>query len=204
MILDLTNLVQKYSLDIKGVLHIGAHHGQEYASYKQLNIFPIVFVEALPHTYNVLIQNVGPECICINVAVGNYEGTVSMYVDEANTGGSSSVLKPKIHLEQYPHIQFPHLVDVTITKIDTLNIPSCNFINMDIQGYELEALKGASSYLNQVDYLMLEVNRAEVYENCAQIEQIDNYLIQYGFIRVETDWAGYTWGDAFYIKKIKK
>jgi FkbM family methyltransferase len=203
MILDLDDLVQKYSLDVRGVLHIGAHHGQEYSTYKRLNISPIVFVEALPHTYNILTQNVGPECICINVAIGNHEGVVSMYVDEANTGGSSSVLKPKIHLQQYPHIQFPYQVDVPITKIDTLDLPLCNFINMDIQGYELEALKGAAIYLNTVDYLMLEINRAEVYENCAQIEQVDQYLLQYGFIRVETDWAGHTWGDGFYIKTKK-
>jgi FkbM family methyltransferase len=200
MLLDLEHLVSKYGCDIKGVLHIGAHHGQEYATYEKLKINPIIFIEALPHTYSILKSNVPDSCICINTAIGNGIGQVDMYVDEANTGGSSSILKPKIHLEQYPHITFPHKITVPFTKIDLLSIPSCNFINMDIQGYELEALRGAEDYLIQVDYVMLEVNRAEVYEGCAKIDEVDTYLHQYGLQRVETDWAGGTWGDAFYIK----
>lgn len=200
MILDLEQLVSKYNCNIKGVLHVGAHHGQEYEKYEKLKINPIVFIEALPHTYNILTINVPDSCICINTAVGNTTGEVEMYVDAANTGGSSSVLKPKVHLEQYPHITFPYKITVPITKIDLLDIPSCNFINMDIQGYELEALRGAEKYLAQVEYIMLEVNREEVYEGCARVDDIDTFLSQYNLERVETDWAGSTWGDAFYIK----
>ena len=37
-------------------------------------------------------------------------------------------------------------------------------INMDVQGYELEVLKGATKTLEQVDYVYCEVNRDEVYE----------------------------------------
>lgn len=201
MILDLEQLVTKYNCNINGVLHIGAHHGQEYPTYRKLQIEPIVFIEALPHTYNILLNNVPDTCLCINTAIGNITGDIDMYVDEANTGGSSSILKPKIHLQQYPHITFPHKINVPITKIDLLNIPICNFINMDIQGYELEALKGAFNYLKNVNYIMLEVNRDEVYEKCAHVDEIDIFLKEHNFIRVETDWAGVTWGDAFYKKQ---
>ena len=30
MLLDFNNLKEKYSLEINGVLHIGAHYGEEY------------------------------------------------------------------------------------------------------------------------------------------------------------------------------
>jgi FkbM family methyltransferase len=203
MILNLIELSKKYNCIFNGVLHIGAHFGQEYNVYKKLGIEPLIFIEPLPKSFDVLTKNVGKECICINKAVGNIEGEVEMYVDETNKGGSSSVLKPKLHLQQYRHIQFPYKIKVSITKIDSLDIPQCNFINMDIQGYELEALRGASKYLSGVEYLMLEVNRDEVYENCARIEEIDSYLKQYELIRVETNWAGGTWGDAFYVKQKK-
>jgi FkbM family methyltransferase len=201
MILDLEQLVTEYKCNINGVLHVGAHHGQEYSVYKKLQINPIIFIEALPHTYDILVNNVPTSCLCINTAIGNNTGNVDMFVDVANTGGSSSVLKPKMHLQQYPHITFPHKITVPITKIDLLDIPICNFINMDIQGYELEALKGAFTYLKNVDYIMLEVNRDEVYEHCAHVDEVDAFLKDYSFIRVQTHWAGGTWGDAFYIKK---
>jgi hypothetical protein len=48
---------------------------------------------------------------------------------------------------------------------------------------------------------MTEVNRAELYKGCARIEDLDMFLSQYGFERVETTWDGGTWGDAFYVKR---
>jgi hypothetical protein len=75
-----------------------------------------------------------------------------------------------------------------------------NFINVDVQGYELEVFKGGSEFLNSIDYIMTEVNRAELYKGCARIEELDTFLSEYGFERVETTWDGGTWGDAFYVK----
>lgn len=200
MILDFTSLVKDFSCSFNGVLHIGAHHGNEYNTYKSMDISPIIFVEALPHVFDVLTKNVGSECVCINTALGNENGTVEMYVDEANSGGSSSVLKPKLHLSQFPGITFPRKVEVPITKLDLLDVPKCNFLNIDVQGYELEVLKGAKEYLLGVDYVMIEVNQDEVYENCVQVDELDKFLEQYGLKRVVTSWVGGNWGDAFYIK----
>ena len=72
---------------------------------------------------------------------------------------------------------------------------------MDVQGYELEVLKGATESLKHIDYLMCEVNRAEVYEECCMIDELDSFLSNYNFKRVETTWDGITWGDAFYVKE---
>jgi len=38
MLLNLDNLKEKYDLKIKGVLHIGAHVGQEYKTYERLGL----------------------------------------------------------------------------------------------------------------------------------------------------------------------
>jgi hypothetical protein len=73
-------------------------------------------------------------------------------------------------------------------------------INIDVQGYELEVFKGGKDFLNEVDYIITEVNRDEVYKGCAKIDELDSFLAPYGFNRVETTWDGGTWGDAFYIK----
>ena len=66
--------------------------------------------------------------------------------------------------------------------------------------YELEVLKGGTRTLEHVHYVYCEVNRDEVYENNAYVEEIDEFLSDYGMERVETDWAGDIWGDALYIK----
>jgi hypothetical protein len=76
-----------------------------------------------------------------------------------------------------------------------------NFLNLDIQGAELKALKGMETYLGDVEYIYTEVNCDSVYLNCAQVTELDEYLAKWGFTRVETSWCeNYKWGDALYIK----
>jgi FkbM family methyltransferase len=203
MLLNLENLINQYDLKIKGVLHIGAHFGQEYSTYENMGIKNVVFFEPVPETFNRLLENIGDKAILVNTALGNYNGFVEMNIETANQGQSSSILNPKIHLEQYPHITFNNKIQVSMNKLDDYieNHSNYNFINIDVQGYELEVLKGGSEYLKNIDYIMTEVNRDEVYENCAKVDEIDKFLLEFGFDRVETNWAGGTWGDAFYIKK---
>ena len=203
MLLNLENLNLKYDLKIKGVLHIGAHVGQELGTYQKLGISNVMFFEPVQETFNRLKKNVGESAIIINTALGNIEGEVEMYTETINEGQSSSVLEPEYHLIQHPNIKFNGREKVKITKLDNFieNKENYNFINVDVQGYELEVFKGGSEYLKSIDYIMTEVNRAELYKGCARIEDLDMFLSQYGFKRVETTWDGGTWGDAFYVKR---
>jgi FkbM family methyltransferase len=205
MLLDLEKLKEKYNLDIKGVLHIGAHFGQEYSTYEKMGIKNTMFFEPLPHTFQRLKENIGDKAILVNTALGNMIGEIEMNVETVNQGQSSSILEPVVHLKQYPHIKFNSKVTVPITKLDEFlkEKGKYNMINIDVQGYELEVFKGGESFLHYIDYIMTEVNRDEVYKNCPRVEELDYYLTFYGFKRVETTWDGGTWGDAFYIK-IKK
>jgi hypothetical protein len=36
------------------------------------------------------------------------------------------------------------------------------------------------------------------------VEEIDNFLNQYGFVREVTSWDGQTWGDALYVRAFIK
>jgi hypothetical protein len=102
-----------------------------------------------------------------------------------------------------------HYVEKIAIKTKTLNtifkdfkLDGFTFLNADIQGAELLMLKGATEILPKLDYLYLEVNKKELYKGCAMIEEIDSFVAQYGFERVQTEWCGdFGWGDALYIKK---
>jgi hypothetical protein len=124
-----------------------------------------------------------------------------MNVEQANKGMSNSLLKPAKHLEQYPSIQFTETEEVEVWQLDEIVKHlgfSGNLLVMDVQGYELEVLKGATDTLRHIDYLYCEINRDEVYEGCAKVWELDAFLN--GFTRVETSWQGGSWGDAIYIK----
>lgn len=204
MLMNLDNLITKYTLNINGVIHIGAHYGQEYVEYVKHDINNMMFFEPLKNNYNVLINNIklSDNVKAYNIALGNTVGFVEMYVETANKGMSSSILKPNIHLTQYPSIMFNNKEMVEINKLDyiTYDRNNFNFINIDVQGYELEVFKGAVSSLNNIDYIMTEINNVYLYENGALVDELDSFLFNFGFKRVETYWAGGTWGDALYIK----
>jgi len=202
MLLDFKNLVKKYNMKITGVIHIGAHYGQEHSLYESESITNIVYFEPLSKNYKVLKENVGDKSRIFNCALGNENKKVVMNVESANQGMSSSILKPKIHSIQYPHIVFNETEEVEMRRLDEINLDflKFNLINIDVQGYEMEVFKGSVKTLNHIDYIISEINRDEVYENCSRVEELDVFLKEFGFERVETNWEGKTWGDALYIK----
>ena len=206
MLLNLNNLVEKYGLTIKGVLHIGTHFGEESGVYDHLKIPNRIFFEPLKSNFNILKDRVSDNHQLINIALGNDNKTINMNVETANSGQSSSILNPVLHLIQYPHIKFESIEEVEMKRLDDLNInlENFNFINIDVQGYELEVFKGAVKTLENIDYIMSEINRDEVYQDCARIEQLIEFLKPYGFELVEQTWGGGTWGDGFFIKTNKK
>ena len=203
MLLDLTKISKKYGLNIKGVLHIGAHYGQENEVYEELQIENRIFFEPLSNNFRKLSENVDSKFTLINKALGNFNGEVEMYVEKENSGQSSSILKPSLHLVQYPRITFQDKERVEIARLDDIEFDreSFNFINIDVQGYELEVFKGASETLKFVDYIMTELNMEELYEGCALYGEVELFLAGYGFKIIETERAGSTWGDGFFIKE---
>lgn len=192
-------------MNVKGVVHIGAHYGEEIREYVDNGIQKITVFEPLSKNFEVLaerLQNVNADIQGYQVALGSQKGTATMYLS-SNEAQSSSILKPKEHLEHHPDVTFNGTEEVEVSVLDDYDLGDVNFINMDVQGYELEVLRGGKETLNNVDYVYCEVNRGEMYENNAMIDDIDKYLGEYGFERVETYWpeTWYKWGDAFYIKK---
>jgi FkbM family methyltransferase len=203
MLFKFGNLIQKYNAKIKGAIQVGAHHGQEIPIFRQNGIRNIICFEPVPSNFNILKETVKENAQVFNLALGNSNTRIKMNIETANAGQSSSILKPHLHLRLYPEIRFNQEIEVEMVRLDDFlqNDPNkFNFLCIDVQGYELEVLKGAEKTLVGIDYILCEVNRAMVYQGCPMVEEIDSYLKQFNFTRVETNWAGDIWGDAFYVK----
>lgn len=205
MILSFTTMVKKYDMNINGIIHIGAHRGQEINEYVENGIQEIIMFEPLNTNFKILERNmaqVNANITGYQVALGNEEKNVRMYLSN-NDLLSSSVLKPKVHLQLHPGVIFNDVEEVEMKRLDSFaeETKNFNFINMDVQGYELEVLKGGAETLKHVDYVYCEINRDELYEGNAFVEDLDKFLADYNMERVETDWAGTLWGDALYIRR---
>ena len=88
----------------------------------------------------------------------------------------------------------------TLLSENNINVNDYDFLNIDIQGAELLALKGFGDLLNNIKYIYTEINTNTLYKDCALVSEIDEYLFKYGFKRVETLMTEFEWGDALYIK----
>lgn len=203
MLIDFKKAVAKHRMQITGVIHVGAHYGQEYPDYKAVGAERVLFIEPCTEAFNVLqaMFDESKDVTLFQSACGAEFSVGTMNVEQANRGMSNSLLQPVKHLEQYPSIQFTQTEEVEIRRLDEIMQHTGfqgNLLVMDVQGYELEVLKGAPETLQHIDYIYTEVNRDEVYEGCAKVWELDAFLKD--FTRVETDWSGRTWGDALYIK----
>jgi hypothetical protein len=91
----------------------------------------------------------------------------------------------------------------SIIEENQIDMSKFNFLNLDIQGCELFAIKGFDKYLNFFDFIFTEVNIDHLYENCPLLSDIDEYLSKFRFKRVELSMTEWEWGDALYIKEKK-
>lgn len=207
-LLDLEKIHKINKLEITGVAHFGAHLGQEVSMYKILNISNIHLFEPQNKIYKLLEKSFfnDKDIKVYNVGLGSKVTEKQLYLSPTNLGESASVLKPSGHLDYHPEIEFKNTEIIKIIPYDNFDLKSVNFLNIDVQGYELEALIGSQHSLKKyVDYIQVEINRKAMYEDSVLKNELDNYLHELGFIRVYTKWASskIPWGDAFYIKKNK-
>ena len=99
------------------------------------------------------------------------------------------------------------------TTIDKLEIENIDFIKLDIQGGELNALKGAEKTLNNCLGLEIEVEFLPIYKNQPLYADITNFLKKHQFEFIDflricrwernniyTNMGQAAWGDGLYLK----
>lgn len=201
MLTDLKHLIEKYKLNITGIIFIGANRGQ-YVNYFLDITDKLVCFEPVKENFEHLKNYASEKVKIFNCGLGDENKTLPIFVS-SNEGQSCSFLRPKDHLLDYPHVKFTHTEDCEMKKLTNFQkeINGCNYIDIDVQGFEFEVLIGAGALLEKIDYIYMEVNRSETYENNKQVEKIDEYLKNYNLVRVQTHWEARTWGDALYVRK---
>lgn len=204
MLIPFDYLFSKYNIKPKGVLHIGANVGEEAPIYESLGIRKQIWIEGNPEIFLRLKHNINhnPQAVALNYVIGDENKSVTFHVSN-NGSQSSSVLELGHHKVDHPDVHFVRDIETTMHRIDSLelDLSGVDFLNIDLQGAELMALRGMGELLKGFKWAYIEVNKAEEYLGCAQIESLDLFMIGNGFTRVETKWCGRTsWGDALYIK----
>lgn len=202
MLIPFDDLFKKHNLTFSGVLHIGANVGEERFMYDKLGIKKQIWIEGNPEIFLKLKENISynPNAVALNYVIGNENKETVLHISN-NGSQSSSVLELGTHKIQHPDVHYVKDINCTMHRIDSLglDLTGVDLLNIDLQGFEMPALRGMGDLIHQFKAAYLEVNKAEVYKGCAQIDSMDLFMMAKGFRRHDTKWVG-NWGDALYLK----
>jgi hypothetical protein len=197
-------IIESYNIDKKGILHVGAHNCEERDTYHTIgfNDNQIVWVDANPaKTAGNIARGITN---CYTAALDETVGEKIFKI--TNNGESSSLLDFGTHSLSYSDIVVVETLKVQTERLSdffvrtSLDPSNYNIWNFDIQGSELHVFKGSPELLVHVDLIYTEVNTAEVYRGCGQLNELDDFLEMNGFKRVKTSITGAYWGDAIYVR----
>ena len=198
--------ISSYLKERRGAIHVGGHDGEEREFYSTFN--RAVYFEPNPELYVRLARNIFqyPNQIVFKFGIHDKLSNAQLNIS-SNDGQSSSILDLGLHKQYYPSISYVKKEWVSLERLDwffkegIIDSNNYNFLNIDVQGVELNVLKSCGKYITKFDYIYTEVNDQELYKGCCLVGDIDHYLHKHGFERVETQWTRKHWGDALYVRK---
>lgn len=201
--------LNQYIKEPKGVIHVGANDGGERDWYVDNGFSPVIWFEPNPEVFIKLYSNLKypkyDNQYCYNYGIHDTLTKTVLHVAN-NEGQSSSILPLGLHKQYHPKVKYIKDMKISLSRLDaffnigTYNVNDFNFLNIDVQGCELNVIRSFGQDITKMDYIYTEVNTAEVYEGCSLLNDIDLYLNSFGFIRVKTHMTKNRWGDAFYVK----
>lgn len=181
-----------YSIKPRGILHVGAHCGQEFEFYNSLGVNQVVWFEALPDIFEKLKTHIASQKNhrAINsLLYSKKDLTVDFYVS-SNEKISSSMNKPLMHVAVFPAIKFDSVIQLKTNTLDNaivenhININEFDCIFLDTQGSELEILKGFERNLSKIEIIVTEISVKKLYKKSVLFTQLKKYLEKNGFVLI--------------------
>jgi len=130
--------------------------------------------------YECLVRNLSPHnhVKLYNQAVGKDDGFVKL-TNEFATQNTRVLLEKG---------------ETKINKLDSLDLVEADMLKIDVEGLEMEVLKGASKTLQNIEYIMIELNNNSKKYGSSNLE-IEKHLKDLGFkILIKT------WPDIVYYR----
>lgn len=164
----------------------GANNGSTINLFLQQYRSPVIHAyEPIPELARVLEQKFSERSNVkvYGLALGAENKTVSFNV--VNNLVSSSILVPsdlnkRLHGEK---MEIRNVVDVPQIRLEEslADSPEIDLLKLDLQGYELEALKGCGKLLQRIKIITTEIEFVSLYDGQPLFGDIDVFLRSNGF-----------------------
>lgn len=201
------------------IFDIGACEGEDSIRYYRLfNNSSIFAFEPLPENFQLCIQNFSliqtDRLKAFQVALSDKPGISKFYVSSGRPSGlensdwdygnkSSSLYPPDLVCKKYDWLKFDKEILVRTQTIERFCndqfVDHIDFIHLDVQGAELDVLKGCGQILSNVKAIWVEVENISIYKGQPLKKDIEKFMKISGFFKITdtTIWNDY--GDILYI-----
>ena len=209
--LDVLICMERMGHPVESILHIGANEGQERHDYHQSGASPCIYVEPVESVFIKLVDNLKdmPFHKAVQAVCSDVKGERILFNIASNDGQSSSILPLGSHSAFHPSITYTEVQPIISTTVDSIvaehspqRVP--NVLVVDAQGADLRVLMGACASLPFIDAVFVEASETPLYESGCTLEEITNFLRQFG---IHLRWLSlnhHGHGEAFYYRsKIK-
>jgi FkbM family methyltransferase len=176
------------------VLDVGANEGSFGRALRNEGYAGrIVSFEPLSLAYAKLERSAeaDPAWQCMRVALGAQSGRAVLNV--AGNWASSSFLPMKRRLRRAdPRFAYVETEEVDVAALDDLRPRFVEpndrlYVKLDVQGFELEVLRGAEETLVQADALDVELSLTRLYDGAPLMDDVVDYIGARGFSLIETE-----------------
>jgi len=168
-LLKFQDYCSKDNKKFKRALDIGAWVGTWSIAMKQYCDHVVAFEPERLH-YSCLTKNVNGNIDTHELAIGAEQTKISL--SEDNFTQSKRVIGEG---------------SITMTTIDSLQLTDVDLIKIDVEGYEMEVLKGAEKTLENVQYIMIELNNNTKKYGSSNIE-IETHIRTLGYKILMDHW----------------
>lgn len=197
----------------KGVLQVGASHGQEMGWFVENGIRAGVFIEPLPEPFETLSRTCRqiPNFVAVNALCAEETGKSVQFHVASNAGMSSSMMAPANHLTEFNWVRFDKTVEMVSNRLDHVMAflrehghagvcAALDLLVMDTQGAELKVLQGAGAALDGIQYVVTEVTRNRLYDGAPVLSELMAFLEPCGFTLNNINFDRHHHGDALFVR----
>jgi FkbM family methyltransferase len=182
----ITKIENEFIKKTKGILHIGAHYGQEAERY-QYNSVKVIWIEAIPHVHEKLEKHISQfhnqTAVC--ALLGDQDNFLVEFHLASNDYASSSIYKFGKQLG-FRSLSMNSKMTLPMIRLDSLYtlqaIREYEHWVLDVQGSELLVLRGAGDLLKNCKSMLVEVSTRQVYEGGVSWDDLQKYLSEFGLI----------------------
>lgn len=184
---DMMKALQQQSFSFGMILDGGANIGQ--FARAAVETFPeakVIAIEPLPDIAQRLRENLKdrPQVQVKETALGSSDGILTFHRNAYSLASSALSLLPEA-ATTFPGLAEVETLEVPVTRIDSIfpgmELVSPFLIKLDLQGFELEALRGAQRTLRHTDFLLLEIAFQPLYDAEPRFEELLDYVRAAGF-----------------------